>query len=42
LIHVRTGSYADRAGAVELMRRIRELGYDATIAADVALEEPVG
>lgn len=42
LIHVRTGSYADRAAAVELMRRIRELGYDATIAADVALEAPVG
>ena len=42
LIHVRVGNFAERAEAVELMRRIREIGYDATIAADVALEEPFG
>ena len=42
LIHVRIGNFAERAEAVELMRRIREIGYDATIAADVALEEPFG
>lgn len=42
LIHVRIGNFAERAEAVDLMQRIREIGYDATIAADVALEEPFG
>ena len=42
LIHVRIGNFAERAEAVKLMQRIRELGYDAIIVTDVTLEELFG
>ena len=41
LVRVRIGAFLDRAGAVELMDRVRRRGYEATIAVDVAEEEPM-
>ena len=41
LVHVRIGAFLDRAGAVELMDRVRRRGHEATIAVDVAEEEPM-
>ena len=41
LVHVRIGAFLDRTGAVELMDRVRERGHEATIAMDVAAEEPM-
>ena len=41
LMHVRIGAFFDRAGAVELMDRVRRRGHEATIAMDVAEEEPM-
>ena len=41
LVHVRIGAFLDRAGAVELMDRVRRRGHEATIAVDVADEEPM-
>jgi cell division septation protein DedD len=41
LVHVRIGAFLDRAGAVELMDRVRRRGHEATIAVDVAEEEPI-
>ena len=39
LVHVRIGTFFDRAGAAELMVRVRRRGHQATIAVDVADEE---
>ena len=41
LVRVRIGAFLDRTGAVELMDRVRRRGHEATIAVDVAEEEPV-
>jgi cell division septation protein DedD len=41
LMHVRIGGFLDRAGAIELMERVRRRGHEATIAMDVAEEEPM-
>ncbi len=41
LVHVRIGTFFDRTGADELMDRVRRRGHEATIAVDVAEEEPV-
>ncbi len=41
LLRVRIGDFLDRTGAVELMDRVRGRGHEATIAADVAQEEPM-
>jgi hypothetical protein len=41
LVHVRIGAFLDRAGAVELMDRVRSRGHEATIAGDVAEEGPI-
>ena len=41
LVHVRIGTFFDRTGAAELMVRVRRRGHEATIAADVAEEEPM-
>jgi cell division septation protein DedD len=41
LMHVRIGAFLDRTGAVELMDRVRRRGHEATIAVDVAGEEPM-
>ena len=41
LVHVRIGAFLDRAGAVELMDRVRRRGHEATIAVDVGEEEPM-
>ena len=41
LMHVRIGAFLDRTGAVELMDRVRRRGHEATIAVDVAEEEPM-
>ncbi len=41
LVRVRVGSFLDRTGAVELMDRVRRRGHEATIAVDVADEEPM-
>ena len=41
LVHVRIGTFLYRAGAVELMDRVRRRGHEATIAVDVADEEPM-
>jgi hypothetical protein len=41
LVHVRIGAFLDRAGAAELMDRVRRRGHEATIAVDVADEEPM-
>ena len=40
LIRVRIGNFTDRTEAVQLMEKIHELGYDATVVRDVTLEEP--
>ena len=41
LVRVRVGAFLDRAGAVELMDRVRRRGHEATIAVDVAEEETI-
>ena len=44
LLHVRIGEFGefvDRSGAVELMNRVRRRGHEATLAEDVAGEEPI-
>ena len=41
LVRVRVGAFLDRAGAVELMDRLRRRGHEATIAVDVAEEETI-
>ena len=41
LLHVRIGEYADRSDAVDLMNRVRGRGHEATLAEDVAEEEPI-
>ena len=41
LMRVRIGAFLDRAGAIELMDRVRRRGHEATIAVDVAEEEPM-
>ena len=41
LVRVRIGTFLDRTGAVELMDRVRRRGHEATIAVDVAEEEPI-
>ncbi len=41
LVRIRVGSFLDRAGAVELMDRVRRRGHEATIAVDVSDEEPI-
>ena len=41
LVRVRIGAFRDRTAAVELMNRVRRRGHEATIATDVAEEEPV-
>ena len=41
LVHVRIGTFFDRTGAAELMVRVRRRGHEATIAVDVADEEPI-
>jgi len=41
LVHVRIGAFLDRAGAAELMDRVKRRGHEATIAVDVSEEEPV-
>ena len=41
LVRVRIGAFLDRAGAVELMDRVRRRGHEATLAVDVAEEEPM-
>ena len=41
LVHVRIGTFLDRTGAAELMVRVRRRGHEATIAVDVAEEEPM-
>ena len=41
LVHVRIGTFLDRTGAAELMVRVRRRGHEATIAVDVAGEEPM-
>jgi cell division protein FtsN len=41
LAHVRIGAFLDRARAVDLMDRVRRRGHEATIAVDVAEEEPM-
>lgn len=41
LVRVRIGAFPDRTGAAELMSRVRRRGHEATIAADVADEEPM-
>ena len=41
LVHVRIGAFLDRAGAAELMDRVRRRGHEATIAVDVGEEEPM-
>ena len=41
LVHVRIGAFLDRSGAVELMNRVRRRGHEATLAEDVAQEEPM-
>ena len=41
LVHVRIGTFFDRPGAAELMVRVRRRGHEATIAVDVADEEPM-
>jgi len=41
LLRVRIGAFLDRSGAVELMDRVRRRGHEATIAVDVAEEEPM-
>ena len=41
LVRVRVGAFLDRAGAVELMDRVRRRGHEATIAVDVAEEGPL-
>ncbi len=41
LVHVRIGTFFDRAGAAELMVRVRRRGHEATIAVDVTEEEPM-
>ena len=41
LVHVRIGTFLDRTGAAELMVRVRRRGHEATIAVDVAAEEPM-
>lgn len=40
LIRVRIGNFTGRTEAVQLMEKIHELGYDATVVRDVTLEEP--
>ena len=41
LVHVRIGAFLDRAGAAELIDRVRRRGHEATIAVDVGEEEPM-
>ena len=41
LVRVRIGAFLDRTGAAELMDRVRRRGHEATIAVDVAEEEPI-
>ena len=41
LVRVRIGTFLDRTGAAELMVRVRRRGHEATIAVDVAEEEPM-
>ena len=41
LVRVRIGAFLDRSGAVELMDRVRRRGHEATLAVDVAEEEPM-
>ena len=41
LVRVRIGTFLDRTGAAELMVRVRRRGHEATIAVDVAEEEPI-
>ena len=41
LARVRIGTFLDRTGAVDLMDRVRGRGHEATIAVDVAEEEPI-
>jgi len=41
LVRVRIGAFLDRTGAVELMDRVRRRGHEATLAVDVAEEEPM-
>ena len=41
LVHVRIGAFLDRAGAAELIDRVRIRGHEATIAVDVGEEEPM-
>ncbi len=41
LVRVRIGVFLDRAGAFELIDRVRRRGHEATIAVDVAEEEPI-
>jgi hypothetical protein len=41
LMRVRIGAFLDRTGAIELMDRVRRRGHEATIAVDVAEEEPM-
>ena len=40
-VRVRIGMFLDRTGAAELMVRVRRRGHEATIAVDVAEEEPI-
>jgi len=41
LVRVRIGAFLDRSGAVELMDWVRRRGHEATLAEDVAGEEPI-
>jgi cell division protein FtsN len=41
LVRVRIGTFLDRAEASDLMDRVRRRGHEATIAVDVAEEEPI-
>ena len=41
LVRVRIGTFLDQTGAAELMVRVRRRGHEATIAVDVAEEEPI-
>ncbi len=41
LMRVRIGAFPDQVGAFELMDRVRRRGHEATLAVDVAEEEPM-
>ena len=41
LMRVRIGAFPDQIGAFELMDRVRRRGHEATLAVDVAEEEPM-